>query len=196
MRKYFGGGYIASDLTDGLPISTVWHCPEQVSGWNAPFFDATHTAKGGAETNRGYIGTKAGAKVGVWPRLSHLHDQSTTFLIYDTNQYRGYNFSLNHDSITDVNTMGECFWWPLPPPYDSQIARGWTTALDNRHGHGANFLFLDGHAEWIAQRPTDADYDVNALPYGVTPPANPVAFPCYDPNGPGPTAGRYWLYLH
>jgi prepilin-type processing-associated H-X9-DG protein len=76
----------------------------------------------------------------LWPRITRLHHCAEVPLLYDT-QYFGYPWG----------QLGSRFFYlPVTPPD--------TICLDIRHSHGSNFLFCDGHVEWIADQKTEAAY--------------------------------------
>jgi prepilin-type processing-associated H-X9-DG protein len=114
-------------------------------------------------SGNGYIG---------WPKLSHLTDSSTgwkptgpraagqkkaappseTALLYDT-RYFGYPYGQVNGHLFTLTGAND------------QPATG-DPCLDQRHSNGANFLFADGHVDWIPAQPTDVEY-ARMFPYQI-----------------------------
>lgn len=138
LNSYLGGGNAALDeLAAG-----IFRCPQ----WRSEYFTNRLTGAqshygGGYGWNWSYLGYNSASSGGLAPyeiRVAQVRKPSLTVAVGDTVDWPGGGSStlLHHSAIFKPTSLS-----PYP-------------AVGVRHGGGVNYLFVDGHAGWMAQRET------------------------------------------
>lgn len=126
--------YVSGSMTKSFGELPISRCPAHVKGSRDPYFPFE-----GSYTFNAYVGWLTGYAVN-WPRYGRLKNPSAAIYIADSRRNPGT------DGWDCFDNVGCCCAGSFYATYPSDFH-----LFTQRHNDGANFLYFDGHVEWVSR---------------------------------------------